>query len=245
MSILFFLLPLAGFLLGSIPFGLYISRARGINIREHGSGNIGATNVFRVVGAGPGLLCFLLDVLKGAIPVLLAVNILGVMGKDPLTQWDFLASWRTMFPVEQRTLVQAIHVITGLAAVLGHNYSPWAGFKGGKGIATTAGVLFALMPVATCILLVVWAVLTFTTRYVVVGSVGAALALPLIVLWGAHHHKVDDSDPASLSLWESGTYNKPLLIFAIVASALAVYKHKANLVRLVNGTENRFGKKKG
>ena len=238
-----YILPLIAFLLGSIPFGLYIARSRGINIREHGSGNIGATNVLRVVGKGSGLLCFVLDILKGALPVLLAINLLGIEGKSPLGQYDFLESIRTVYPVDQQTFIQFIHVLTGLFAVLGHNFSPWAGFKGGKGIATSAGVFLALAPIATLILILVWVILTFSTRYVAVGSVGAAIALPLIIFWGSNHHKVDDNDPDSLSLWEAGTYNKPLLIFAIVAGALAVFKHRTNLVRLANGTEHRFGKK--
>ncbi len=239
-----YLLPLVAFLLGSIPFGLLIARSKGVNIRDHGSGNIGATNVLRVIGKGPGIACFFLDVLKGAIPVLLAINLLGIEGKGALSQFDFLQGIRTTFPTEKRDFIQFIHVITGLCAILGHNFSPWVGFKGGKGIATSAGVLLGLMPVATLILILLWVVLTFTTRYVAVGSVGAAIALPLIVFWGINHHKVDDADPNSLSLWESGTYNKSLLVFAIVAGALAVYKHKDNIVRLMNGTENRFGKKK-
>jgi len=244
MAILPYVLPVLAFLLGSIPFGMFIARSKGINIREHGSGNIGATNVFRVVGKGPGLLCFLLDVLKGAVPVILAVNILGIEGKSPLTQFDFLEGVRQMYPAGERTFIQAMQVVTGLCAVLGHNFSPWVGFKGGKGIATTAGVILALMPVGFLILLVFWAVLTFTTRYVAVGSVAASLAFPLVVFWGANHHKEDKTDPDSLSLWEAGTYNKPLLIFAIVAGLLATWKHRTNIKRLMNGTENRFGKKK-
>ena len=244
MTILPYLLPLFAFALGSIPFGVIIARSKGINIREHGSGNMGATNVFRVVGKGPGLLCFILDVLKGAVPVLIAVNILGGEGKDPLTQFDFLEGLRTTFPAEKQAFVQFIHVITGLCAILGHNFSPFVGFKGGKGIATSAGVFLGLMPVATLIIFVIWAILTFTTRYVAVGSVGAAIALPLVTFWGMTHHKVDDSNPDSPSLWEAGTYNKPLLIFSIIAGALAVYKHRSNIKRLMNGTELRFGKKK-
>jgi len=239
-----YLFPILAFLLGSIPFGLLIARSKGVNIREHGSGNIGATNVFRVIGKGPGIICFILDVLKGAIPVLLAINLLGIEGKGALSQFDFMEGARTMFPAEKRDFIQFIHVLTGLCAILGHNYSPWVRFKGGKGIATSAGVLLGLMPVATLMLIVVWVVLTFTTRYVAVGSVGAAIALPLIVFWGINHHKMDDNDPDSLSLWESGTYNKSLLVFAVVAGVLAIYKHKSNIVRLMNGTENRFGKKK-
>jgi len=244
MSIFPYLLPLAAFALGSIPFGVIIARSKGINIREHGSGNMGATNVFRVVGKGPGLLCFLLDVLKGAIPVLFAVNLLGIEGKDPLTQFHLLEEIRNYYPSSKQNFVQFIHIITGLCAILGHNFSPFVGFKGGKGIATSAGVFIALMPIATLIVIGIWVAITFITRYVAIGSVVAAIALPLVTFWGMWHHKVDNTDPASLSLWESGTYNKSLLIFSIFAGALAVYKHRSNIQRLMNGTEHRFGKKK-
>ena len=235
--------PIFAFLLGSIPFGLFIARSKGVNIRAVGSGNIGATNVFRTVGKKEGSLCFFLDVLKGAIPVLLAVNLLGISVKDPLTQFDFLEGIRTIYPAEKRTFIQAIHVLTGLFSILGHNYSPWIGVRGGKGIATSAGVIIALMPFGFLIMLVIWAALTFTTRYVAVGSIGAAIAFPLVVFWGANHHQVDDSVADSPSLWQAGLYNKPLFIFAIVAGALAVWKHRTNIQRLINGTEHRFGKK--
>ncbi len=243
MYVLPYILPVVAFLLGSIPFGLYIANSKGIDIRNAGSGNIGATNVFRVVGKKHGLICFFLDVLKGAVPVLLAVNLLGIEGKSPLTEFDFLESLRTVYPSDKQTFIQAMQVLTGLCAVLGHNYSPWVGFKGGKGIATTAGVILALMPIGFLILIAFWALLTFTTRYVAVGSVAASIAFPLIVFWGANHHHVDN-DKSLPSLWEAGTYNKPLLIFAIVAGTLATWKHRANIKRLMNGTENRFGKKK-
>lgn len=239
-----YLFPVLGFLLGSIPFGLIISKAKGVDIRSQGSGNIGATNVLRVIGKKEGIFCLFLDLLKGAVPVLLAVNVLGIAGKDPLTSFNFLEGLRTVFPAEKQTFIQAIHVITGLCAILGHNYSPWIGFKGGKGIATSAGVVLALMPIGFLIIIVIWAVLTFSTRYVAIGSVGAAIAFPLVVFWGQHHHKVDPEDPDSPSLWEAGLQNKPLLIFAIIAGLLAVWTHRSNLSRLMKGTENRFGKKK-
>lgn len=239
-----YVLLVAAFLLGSIPFGLFIAKSKGIDIRSVGSGNIGATNVFRGVGKKAGLLCFLLDILKGAIPVILAINILGIEGKSPVMQFDFLEGFRTIFPEAKRTLIQTFYVLTGLFSVLGHNYSPWVGFKGGKGIATSAGVILALMPVGFVLLILLWTILTFSTRYVAIGSIGASIAFPLIVLWGAMYHKVDKADPDSPTLWEAGLNNKPLLIFSIVSGSLAVWKHRSNIQRLMNGTENRFGKKK-
>ncbi len=207
---LWLLIPL-GFLLGSIPFGLLLGKLKGVDIREHGSGNIGATNVFRTLGKRSGILCLLLDFLKGLVPVLLAENLLpsGTMG-------------------------QSIAVGTALASILGHNYSPWIGFKGGKGIATSAGALAGLIPpVAFVLLILIFVIFTFTTKYVSVGSIATAVALPILMLWGSYHHgKIAD-----------GTWNKPLFIFSLIAGSLAVWKHRANIVRLRAGTENRIGQK--
>jgi len=242
MNPLFYAFPVLAFFLGSIPFGLFIARSKGINIREVGSGNIGATNVFRTVGKKEGITCFFLDVAKGALPVLLIINVLGIEGKSPLNQFAFLEGIRTYLPSDKQTLVQALHVITGFCAIMGHNYSPWIGFKGGKGIATSAGVIAALMPIGLLIMMVLWAVVTFSTRYVALGSIVAAGSFPAVVFWGANHHHVNN-DPAQPSLWEAGTYNKPLLVLALVSATLAIWKHRSNIQRLLKGTENRFGKK--
>lgn len=207
---LWLFLPLA-FLIGSIPFGLLIGKARGLDVRHHGSGNIGATNVFRVLGKPAGITCLILDFLKGLLPVLLARQL-----------------------VPDTTIGQSIEVTTALAAILGHNYSPWLGFKGGKGIATTAGALAALMPVGVVILIVIFAVVTLTTRYVSVGSIAAAVSLPLLTLFGSWYHgKIAD-----------GTWNRPLFVFSLIAGALAIWKHRSNISRLRAGTEHRIGSKK-
>ncbi|MEY5019813.1 MAG: glycerol-3-phosphate 1-O-acyltransferase PlsY, partial [Verrucomicrobiota bacterium] len=158
--------PLLAFLLGSIPFGLIISKAKGINIREHGSGNIGATNVLRVVGKKYGYACLLLDVLKGFIPVVIAINLVQIAGRAPGIPIGLPESLILELPATSAMKAQLIHVITALCAVLGHNYSPWVNFKGGKGIATSGGVLIALMPFAVIILLAIWGLLFITTRYV-------------------------------------------------------------------------------
>jgi glycerol-3-phosphate acyltransferase PlsY len=133
-------------------------------------------------------------------------------------------------PETRALTAQIIHILTALAAILGHNYSPWVGFKGGKGIATSAGVLLALMPVAALLLMVIWAVLFLATRYVSIASVGAAAALPLLTLYGAYAH----------GRLQNGTWNKPLFAFSVVVGGLAIWKHRANLARLRQGTENRF-----
>ena len=228
------LCPLLAFLLGSIPFGLILARLKGINIREHGSGNIGSTNVLRVVGKKYGIVCLLLDALKGFIPVVLAVNLIQIAGKNVglfhLEQLDALA---LVLPAAEQFKGQLLHVITALAAVLGHNYSPWVGFKGGKGIATSAGVLLALMPAGVALLIIVWLLTFLLTRYVSVASIVAAAALPCVTLYGSWFHgRIAD-----------GTWNQPLFFFTLVIGLLAIWKHRLNIQRLCAGTEHRFSAK--
>lgn len=227
------LCPLFGFLLGSVPFGLLIAKAYGVDIRKHGSGNIGATNVLRVLGKKPGISCLLLDALKGFLPVAIAVNLFQITGRPVQVPLGLPDAWVIKLAADSALQVQIVHILTALAAVLGHNYSPWVGFKGGKGIATSAGVLIGLMPFAVLVLLTVWLLLFVTTRYVSVASVGAAGALPLLTLWGSWHHgRIQD-----------GTWNKPLFVFSIIIAVLAAWKHRTNFRRLREGTENRFERK--
>jgi glycerol-3-phosphate acyltransferase PlsY len=226
--------PLLAFLLGSIPFGLIIAKAKGIDIRAHGSGNIGATNVLRVMGPKFGITCLVLDALKGFIPVALAVNWIQISGRPVQVPLGLPEVWVLKLAAADALKAQSAHILTALFAVLGHNYSPWVGFKGGKGIATSAGVLIALMPFAVLILLALWALLFVVTRYVSVASMGAAAALPLITLWGSWHHgRIQD-----------GTWNKPLFIFTAIIAILAIWKHRDNIRRLRQGTENRFERKR-
>ena len=129
---------------------------------------------------------------------------------------------------------QILQIVTALATILGHNYSPWIGFKGGKGIATSAGALIALMPAGIVLVVIVWAVLFFTTKYVSIASIGAALSLPIITIIGSWYHgKI-----------AAGTWNKPLFIFAIIIALLAAWRHKSNIKALIAGTEHQFSKKK-
>jgi len=221
------------FLLGSIPFGLLIAKSQGINIREHGSGNIGATNVWRTMGKKFGIPCLILDALKGLIPVLLAVSLFRIEGRQVMLAIPMQESWVISVHEEFATSVQTLHILVALLAVLGHNYSPWVGFKGGKGIATSAGVLLGLMPVGFGLLLAVWLLLFLTTRYVSVASIGASCALPLLTLYGSWHH----------GRLQDGTWNKPLFIFALVIAVMATWKHRSNIKRLMQGTENRFTRK--
>lgn len=225
------LCPLLAFWLGSIPFGLLIAKAKGIDIRRHGSNNIGATNVLRVVGRNYGIACFVLDALKGFVPVVIALSLIRIGDRDANLALACLKPFACRLPAEQHNLGQLLHVLTGLMAILGHNYSPWVGFKGGKGMATSAGVLLGLYPFFGVLLLaLVWVVLFLVTRYVSVASIGAAAALPVVTLWGSWHH----------GLIQSGKWNKPLFVFTVAIAALAIWKHRANIRRLRAGTEHRF-----
>jgi len=194
----------AAYLLGSIPTGYLVARARGIDIRMVGSGNIGATNVFRMLGKPAGIFVLVADGLKGfAASAWLA---------------DFVIRW---FGVPDKT--ECLKIIAGICAVLGHNFTCWLRFKGGKGIATSAGVYFALAPLAAGISLGTWIIVFALGRYVSVASIAAAMALPAAV-------------------W----LTKGSLFLGIVTTALgllAIYKHKSNIQRLLNGTEQRLGEK--
>lgn len=228
------LCPLLAFLLGSIPFGLIIARLKGVDIRQHGSGNIGATNVLRVVGKKYGITCLLLDALKGFVPVVIAINLIQIAGRPIQIPLAFLDGSALKLPADQAIKAQLLQILTALLAILGHNYSPWVGFKGGKGIATSAGVLLALMPFGVILLIAIWLLLFLGTRYVSVASIGAAAALPLVTLYGSWSHgRIQD-----------GTWNKPLFAFSVVIAALAIWKHRVNLQRLRAGTEHRFERKK-
>lgn len=198
----------AGYFLGSCPNGYLVSRARGIDIRKHGSGNIGATNVLRVFGKKWGYLVFALDALKGFVAVRLAFAI-GAMMIGPA----------------QRELVG---IVAGLACILGHTFPVWLRFRGGKGVATSAGVLLGLMPLAVFSVLAVWIILFKVTRYVSVASIGAAAALPLFVI---AYQRLGLLTGASL------------LPFSILIAGVVVWRHRSNMQRLLHGKEQRFGQK--
>ncbi|TAE90537.1 MAG: glycerol-3-phosphate 1-O-acyltransferase [Verrucomicrobia bacterium] len=225
-----FVFPIVAFLCGSIPFGYLFGKLKGIDIRQHGSGNIGATNVWRVLGKSFGLPCFLLDVLKGFVPVVVVMNLFRFDGMGQGLLFDLPAS---TVQLQGQHLVQFVHVLCGLCAILGHNYSPWVGFKGGKGIATSAGVLLALFPFfGIALLLLIWLAVFLISRYVSLASIVAAAALPLLTVWGAFHH----------GKFQHGTWNRSLLAFSVIAGGMAIYKHRSNIERLRQGTENRFKK---
>ncbi len=193
-------LALAGYFLGSIPFGLLLANLfGGRNVREHGSGNIGATNVSRVAGPAAGILTLILDAGKGTAAVWLASRVL-----------------------EHGA---AAMMIGGLAALLGHCFPVWLGFQGGKGAATALGVFAWLCPLATVAGILLFALVFLFWRYVSLASVSAAAAMPLLVyfLWAPRH-----APPLVIAL---GT---------VFAAVLIIFQHRANLRRLLQGTEPQF-----
>jgi glycerol-3-phosphate acyltransferase PlsY len=202
----YFLIAIGAYLLGSIPTGFLVARARGIDIQKVGSGNIGATNAMRVLGKPAGIFVLLVDALKGFAAV----------------EWLPVLILKIFSPPQMD--LQNLQIVAGIFAVLGHNYPCWLKFKGGKGIATTAGVFLALAPLALGIALVVFILTVAITRYVSLGSVIAAMALPIAV-WFTRE-------------------NLFLRIVTIALGALAIFKHRKNMQRLMAGTENRLGQKK-
>ncbi len=200
------LIPFAAYLLGSIPFGLLLAKLfGGTDVRKAGSGNIGATNVARVVGPLAGILTLVFDTAKGTAAVWFAGR-----ATDESATWMMIAAF---------------------AVLLGHCFPVWLKFKGGKGVATALGVFLALCPLAAGSALLLFLLFVAYWRYVSLGSVAAAAAMPLFIyfLWAPHH-----APPISIDV---GT---------LAIALLVIYKHDGNLQRLVEGTEPRFslGKKK-
>ena len=198
-----FILILAAlaYLIGSVPFGLLISKAKGKDIRRLGSGNIGATNVLRCLGKPLGITCFVLDVLKGFLPAFL-FPMLGNVGAD-------------------------FGILFGAAAILGHNFPIFLKFKGGKGVATSAGVLFGVAWQAVLIGLVIWAVVFKLSGYVSLGSIIAS-AVVAVIGW---------------VLVPVAGYSPVVAGALTLLGILSIYRHRTNIQRLAAGTENRFRKK--
>jgi len=196
------LLVLAAYLLGSIPNGLLIARLKGVDLQKVGSGNIGATNVFRCVGKGWGIAAFVLDAVKGFVPAFFFPRLL-----ESAPPWLGLAC--------------------GVAAVAGHNWPVWLKFKGGKGVSTSAGMLLGIAPAAVGVGFAVFALTVALTRFVSLGSILAAIAVP------------------AAYLWMNGAENRLLAGALVVMGALVIFKHRANVGRLLRGTEPRIvGKRK-
>lgn len=195
---------------GATPFGYLAGKLKGMDIRQHGSGNIGATNVIRVMGKGIGIPVFILDLLKGWLPVWLA------------------KAWLVTLP-EGAALVSTGAVVTGLAAVLGHMFTFWLGFKGGKGVATTTGVLLGIAPIAMLGGLAVWLAFFFTTRYVSLASMMAGVGVAVTML---------------IQMSRSGQWDMVMLGFGLLIMLLVIVRHRANIQRILSGTEPKAGRKK-
>jgi acyl phosphate:glycerol-3-phosphate acyltransferase len=199
------------YLIGAIPWGFIIAKLKGVDIREHGSGNIGATNVTRTIGKRWGVLCFFIDFLKGLLPVI-AVKILFP------SIW-FLTPMQICFAI----------ILTVLGTVLGHMYPIYLKFKGGKGVSTGAGALVAITPYAVICGLTVWIIVYKTSKFVSLASITAAIIVAILsfVFSVTNIYHIDNT----------------LLYFVIFITLMAIYKHKSNIKRLINGTENSFRKK--
>lgn len=190
----------AGYLLGAVSFAVIISRRYGVDILKEGSGNPGATNVKRVLGKKPGNLCFALDALKGVVA----------------------AGWPLLVYRNEEWAV-TLGVLGLMAAIAGHSYSVFIGFKGGKGVATTVGGLLAVSPLVILIGALIWLLVFYTTRYVSLASICLGISLPL-------------------SAW---LFREPLvvLLLTLLLALILVVRHRSNIVRLLKGTENRFQRK--
>ena len=198
------LTALGAYLLGSIPFGYLAARLKGIDLRTVGSGNIGATNALRVLGKPAGMAVFALDALKGwtAVALLPSAVAAGLGAPEPGT---------------------GLRIVAGICAVLGHNYTCWLRFRGGKGVATSAGVLYGLMPVTGLIATAAFFAALAASRYVSVGSLAAAVSLPV-------------------SAWFLEP-DRRLFALALALGLLAIFRHRGNLRRLAAGAEPRLGQK--
>ncbi|GJQ29457.1 MAG: glycerol-3-phosphate acyltransferase [Phycisphaerae bacterium] len=220
------LLILAGFLCGSIPFGPLVARAKGVDLRKVGSGNVGATNVGRALGKKWFIGVLLLDLAKGLLPVLVAGCVLGTMGRMAIEPKD-AAAWLGV----------------AVAAVLGHVFSPWLGFRGGKGVATGAGVvlgLYCAMTPPALLALMVFAVALRVGRYMSVASMLAGLSLPVgVAAWFhvAHLGYTPRGEAVEVR------HMLAFLVFAAVLGGGIVWTHRGNIARLRAGTEPRWVKK--
>src|SRR6266480_1904338 len=205
----FAVVVIGSYLLGSIPFGYLAGRIGGIDIRKCGSGNVGATNVMRTLGKSYGYPVFVADFLKG----------FGAVKMSLLIATRVQSEWNSP---------EMFGILAAISSVIGHSFPVWLHFKGGKGVATSAGALFALAPVAALVGVAIWILTFWLTRYVSLASIAAAAALPLIIL-------------ASTSL--SRTTGRLLFYSSVCLAAVVIWRHRSNLSRLMRGTEPRFTRK--
>ncbi len=208
---LLILFLILAFGLGSIPFSFIIAKqVKGIDLRHHGSGNLGATNVFRTLGSGWGSLCLFLDMAKGAAAV-------GLM------TW-LVSTWPEGQATPFHITPDLFRIFAGTAAALAHTFSPFVNFHGGKGVATTAGAFAVLEPLAVLVAVAAFLLMFLVTRIVSVGSIASAVTLPWAVVF---------FERRSLET------SKTLIVFAFIVCGWVVFKHRANILRLRDGTEGQ------
>src|SRR5438270_1582919 len=195
--------------MGSIPFGYVAGKIRGIDIRKIGSGNIGATNVVRVLGKRYGYSVFVLDFLKGFGAVKISMSI----ATDARPEW---------------ASPEIFGIFAAISSVIGHSFPVWLKFRGGKGVATSAGALFGLVPSAAVIGAAIWILIFWLTRYVSVASIASVIALPLVIF---------------IMTWLNQTRGKALFYSSIFLAAVVIWRHRSNLSRLMRGKEARFNRK--
>ena len=198
----FGIVAIIAYLLGSIPTAVWVGkRFYGIDVREHGSKNAGATNTFRVLGKKPGKIVLAIDVLKGLIAVLLPQIIFNSLVHDTLILYKLTAS---------------------VAVILGHVFPIFASFKGGKGVATSLGVIFAIHPQAACICLLIFLIVFILFNYVSLGAIVTAFSFPMLILFVFNEKSI------------------PLITFSIIIGAAVIITHKKNILRLIQGCENKM-----
>jgi glycerol-3-phosphate acyltransferase PlsY len=208
---------IGAYLLGSIPFGLLIAKAHGKDLRSIGSGNIGATNVSRALGRKWAYLCFVLDVLKGMVPMLATLSFIRPLSTQPQTE---------------KVILLWLWLAVGCAAILGHIFPIYVKFKGGKGVATSFGVALGLWPyytICASFAVVIWVVVVLVWRYVSLASICASISFPLVLILAIILRPGWDF----ISLW-------PLLIAATVIPLMVIIRHRENIKRLLGGTENKI-----
>ena len=198
-----------GYFLGSFPAGYLAGRLAGVDVRAAGSGNIGATNVLRVLGKRWGYPVFIIDALKGFAAVRAAFVL--------VNYWP-----------DAKPYAEYFAILAAMMSVAGHTFPVWLRLKGGKGVATSAGALIGLMPLAVPVVFLVWVVVFEITRYVSLASIMAAISLPIIVSFFAHWKLVDT--------WA-------LIYFSVMITLLVLWRHRSNFSRLLKGTEQRFTRK--
>ncbi len=208
------LILVLSYLVGSIPGSLWAGKLlHGIDLRKHGSGNAGATNAFRVLGWKAGTVATVVDLGKGLLAAGVVPFLVGVSTIPPLG----FSVWETQ---------TVVCLLAGIVAVIGHMFPLWARFRGGKGVNTSAGVLFALTPITTLITIGIFILVLVAFRYVSLASITAAVAFPSAVAIRRYLFGIDALDPS-------------LLIFGALLAAGVIFAHRANIRRLLEGTENR------